>query len=109
MNKSQMKNEAVMQKTRAIKSAGVLSLIMLGVVMSAAPAPAQTDSKPVLVQDFKAFDERCKAVTSQPPPPLSQSCANELAALTQRQHDLHLTDADLEAAGVRGGFRGGFR
>ena len=106
---NQIENEAAMRKSNAIRSAGVLSLIMLAAVMSAAPAPAQTDSKTVLVQDFKAFEERCKPVASQPPAPLSQSCANELAALPQRQHDLHLTDADLEAAGVRGGFRGGFR
>jgi hypothetical protein len=98
-----------MRRNGATKNACLLSLIMVGVVLSAARAAAQTDSKAVLVQDFKAFDARCKPVASQPPSPLSQSCANELAELIRRQRDLHLTDADLAAAGVRGGFRGGFR
>jgi hypothetical protein len=102
----QTESEAVMRKNSARKNACVLSLIMVSMALPAVPAAAQTDSKAVLAQDFKAFDERCKAVTSQSPPPLSQSCANELAELTRRQRSLHLTDADLEAAGVRGGFRG---
>ena len=53
---NQIENEAAMRKSNAIRSAGVLSLIMLAAVMSAAPAPAQTDSNTVLVQDFKAFE-----------------------------------------------------
>ncbi|MGO9358472.1 MAG: hypothetical protein ACLP1D_12490 [Xanthobacteraceae bacterium] len=84
-------------------------LMMAGMaLLFAAPAAAQTDSKTILVQDFKAFVERCKPGT-QPPAALSPSCANELAGLTRRENDLHLTDADLEAAGVRGGLRGGLR
>jgi hypothetical protein len=70
------------------------------------PAMAEGDTKEILAQDFRAFYDRCPGA----PASYSQSCANELAALSRRQHDLHLSDEDLSAAvGSRGGFRGGFR
>jgi hypothetical protein len=100
-------SEAMVRRNSESKRSWAPYLMMAGIaLLSAAPAAAQADSKTILVEDFKAFVERCKPAASQP---LSPSCANELAGLTRRENDLHLTDADLEAAGVRGGLRGGLR
>jgi len=95
-----------MQKIATIAFAVELSLVGLGAsLLSAAPSAAQTDSKEFLVQDVKAFNERCPGA----PASYSVSCANEATGLARRQQNLHLTDEDLQAAGARGGFRGGFR
>jgi len=87
---------------RNIKIVFALCVMSAGMMLlSSAPAVAQADSKAILIQDFKAFKRQCPGSPSS----YSKFCANELAQLTRRQQALHLTDADLEAAGVRGGFR----
>ena len=91
---------------RRIKIVFALCAISAGaMLLSHAAAVAQADTKEILVQDFKAFNERCPG----PPSSYSQSCVSELAQLTRRQQALHLTDTDLEAAGARGGFQGGIQ
>ena len=82
-----------------------LLMTVSGLLQSPMPAIAQADTKELLVQDFKAFRDRCPGVPSS----YSPSCADELAQLARRQQALHLSDSDLEAAAVKGGFRGGFR
>ena len=74
----------------------VLGLLHAGtMLLCPAPAAAQpgTDTT-ILVQDFKAFAQRCPG----PPASYSPSCANEMAGLKARQLELHLTDVDLAKA-----------
>jgi hypothetical protein len=95
-----------MQKITTIAFAVELCLIGVAApLLSAGPSAAQADSKEFLVQDVKAFNERCPGA----PASYSVSCANEAAGLARRQQNLHLTDDDLQAAGARGGFRGYFK
>jgi hypothetical protein len=71
--------------------------------LSAAPARAQFDSKTILVQDLKAYLDRCQPANR--PPVTSQDCTNERDELAVRQKKLNMSDAELKEA-VRGGFRG---
>jgi hypothetical protein len=90
------------------KIAAISGVCLIGFAMpllSAGPATAQADTKEILLQDIKAFNDRCPGA----PTSYSLSCTNEAAGLSKRQQNLHLTDEDLQAAGARGGFRGGFR
>jgi hypothetical protein len=94
---------------RLVFALGVLSI---GMVFSAVtPSLAQSENKAVLVQDFNSFMDRCHPKYE--PPVAAQSCTDDLAALTAREHQLNMSDTDLIAAGVRVGFRattrGGFR
>jgi hypothetical protein len=74
-----------------------LCLITVGLVlMSPVRLAAQSDDKDMLVQDIKAYQERCEPVTASTPTP-SPSCVNEKAGLKARQQKLNLTDADLTA------------
>lgn len=97
--------------TRKITLAFALCLSSGGaILLTPAPAAAQSDSKEILVQDFGAFYQECPGPASS----YSPKCTNELASLTNRQHALNLSDDDLntalqQAQGTRGGFRGGFR
>jgi hypothetical protein len=94
---------------RPIFALGVLGAGM--VFFAVAPSRAQSENKAMLVQDFNSFMDRCHPKYE--PPVASQSCTDDLAALTAREHQLNISDADLIAAGVRVGFRattrGGFR
>lgn len=87
------------------RAAAALAFSALSVglmALSAAPARAQFDSKTILVQDFKAYIDRCQPANS--PPITSQSCTNEHDELAARQKKLNMSDAELKAAGVS--FRG---
>jgi hypothetical protein len=79
----------------------VLSVVPLS--LSATPSRAQAAEKSNLVQDFNHYMDSCHPLNS-PPVSSPQDCSNELAELTARQHTLNMSDADLKAAGVRGGF-----
>jgi hypothetical protein len=74
--------------------------------LSAARSIAETDDNEsrILVQDIVAYFDRCKDVHERPPTLLS-SCVNEKAELLRRQHDLHVSDTEVNAQ-LRG--RGGF-
>ena len=97
-----------MRKMEGIAFAFVLCLISAGFMLrSTAPSAAQPGDIQVkdLLQDITAYLNRCAMVESSPPTPLSRSCANEKAELLRRQHDLRLSDADVNAQ-LKG--RGGF-
>ena len=74
-------------------------------LLSASPLLAQSNDKDILVQDIKAYQERCEPVTASMPTP-SPSCVNEKAGLKARQQKLNLTDADLTALLKARGLRG---
>jgi hypothetical protein len=82
-------------------------LISVVLFLSAAPSVAQPNDGQIniLAQDISAYFERCKDVHGSPPTPLSRSCANERGELLRRQHDLQVSDAEINAQ-LRG--RGGF-
>ncbi len=93
-----------MREMNEIKIA--LCLISVGfVLMSSGPLAAQSDDKAILMQDIKAYQERCEPVTASTPTH-SPSCVNEKAGLKARQQKLSLTDADLTALLKARGFRG---
>jgi hypothetical protein len=82
-------------KMNEIKIALCLITVSL-VLMSPVRLAAQSDDKDILVQDIKAYQERCEPVTASAPTP-SPSCVNEKTGLKARQQQLNLTDADLTA------------
>jgi hypothetical protein len=95
-----------MRKRDVITIAFALWLIIVPLLLSAAPSAAQPADNEMknLVQDISAYFDRCKGVQASPPMPLSRSCANEKAQLPGRQPNLHLSDADVNAqlnAGLR--------
>ena len=55
---------------------------------------ALADSAVDLIQDIKAHVQTCGPVGANTQPP-NQQCANEQAALVQRQIALHLSNADI--------------
>ena len=92
----------------AVRVAFALGALSVGpMLLSVAPARAQSDDKAILVQDFNAYMARCHPENT--PPAASESCVNQLVELTGRERKLGMTDDDLTAAGVRGSIRGGFR
>jgi hypothetical protein len=96
-----------MRKKDLMTIAFALWLLSVPLLLSAAPLAAQSADSDIknLVQDISAYFDRCKGVQSSPPTPLSRSCANEKAQLLGRQHDLHLSDAEVNAQlNGRGGF-----
>jgi hypothetical protein len=68
------------------------------VAVSAVPARAQSDSKAILIQDFRDFIGRCQPANSAPV--ASQACTNERNELTERQKKLNVSDDDLRNAGL---------
>jgi len=96
---------------RTIKALAMVFALCLVVVtslmLSAVPSMAQSDHEEtrILLQDISAYLVRCQAVPSSPPTPLFPLCANEKAQLLRRQHDLHVSDAEVNAQLTgRGGF-----
>jgi hypothetical protein len=95
-----------MRKLDAVKFLVGLYLASAGVLLS---SPALADDKETLVQDVKAFMQRCDDKSKET---LSQSCANERTALHRRQDALHLSNEDVNRllgrtrAGLHGGGRG---
>ena len=59
-------------------------------------SPAVADDKETLLQDVKAFMERCDGKTKET---LSPSCANEWTELHRRQNALHLSNEDVNGTG----------
>jgi hypothetical protein len=75
------------------------SALSIGLMaLSAAPARAQFDSKPILIQDFRAYMDSCQPANR--PPVTSQLCTNERNELAERQKKLNVSDEDLRNAGV---------
>ncbi len=86
-----------------IKIFFTLCLISIGSLVSTA-APA--DDKNTLAQAVKGFLQRCDGKSKET---LSQSCANEWAALHRIQDALHLSNEDVngQLATARGGLIAG--
>ncbi len=95
-----------MRKVDAVKIVVGLYLASAGAFLS---SPALADDKETLLQDVKAFMQRCDGKTKEA---LSPACANEWTELHRRQDALHLSDADVNGqmkTGVktRGGLHSG--
>jgi predicted trehalose synthase len=90
----------------AVKIVVGLYLASAGALLS---SPALADDKETLVQDVKAFMQRCDGKTKET---LSPPCANEWTELHRRQEALRLSNEDVNGqvkGGVktRGGLHGG--
>ena len=97
-----------MRKMERIAFACMLCFTSTALVLRfTAPSTAQSDDAQVknLLQDIAAYYSRCKGAEPSPSTPVSLSCANEKAELLRRQHNLHVTDAEVNAQlSGRGGF-----
>lgn len=98
----------------AINPRGLAAACLIGwglVLLPSLPSSAQSDEKDYFIQDVKVYREKCDNASSGQTGILQQ-CKNEKAELTQRQHQLNLTDAEVDQklnAKTRGGLRGGLR
>ena len=92
-----------MREIDAIKIVVALCLASTGALL---PSAAKADDKDTLVQDIRAFVQRCDGKSKET---LSPLCANQWAELHRRQDALHLTNQDVNAKMVttRGGRHGG--
>ena len=96
-----------MRKLDAVKIVVGLYLASAGALLS---SPALADDNATLVQDVKAFMQRCDGRTKET---LSPSCANEWTALHRRQEALRLSneevnkDVNAHRVKTRGGLHGG--
>lgn len=95
-----------MRKADAVKIVVGLYLASAGALLSSS---ALADDKQTLVQDVKAFMQRCDGKTKET---LSLSCANEWTELHRRQEALRLSNEDVNGqmkTGVktRGGLHSG--
>ena len=95
-----------MRKVDAVKIVVGLYLASAGALLS---SPALADDKATLVQDVKAFMQRCDGKTKET---LSPSCGNEWTELHRRQEALRLSNEEVNGqmkTGVktRGGLHSG--
>lgn len=95
---------------KAHRSALALALCLATVcfaLLFTAPSQGAADNVQTtdLMQDIIAYLHRCQSVPSSPPTALFRSCAKEKTELLRRQHNLHVSDAEVDAQ-LKG--RGGF-
>ncbi len=95
-----------MRKVDAVKIVVGLCLASAGALLS---SPALADDKATLVQDVKAFMQRCDGKTKET---LSPSCANEWTELHRKQEALRLSNEEVNgqmktAVKTRGGLHSG--
>jgi hypothetical protein len=88
--------------------------IVVGLLL---PSGARSDDKNSLVQDIRAYLNRCQSQKKSSASKASDPCVKDKAELIRRQHDLKLSNADVntqlakedEELGIRprGGLHGG--